>query len=223
MSKYNIVCNETRYDKDGDSLVTTGKMNFNGEPSTFEFEEKDGRYCLSVQSKDFEIFGHNKNFPSVSGEGLSHPAVQQFLKNSDEIHNAIEAVVEEFQQNNHDARIAILNYAEPEIGDYDIDATDIKRNQGDIGEFYGKLRVESEMLRFTADRDDGEVHLTQIALLGEPMEDPRTFGFTDNMMAKVVEEVDRGIDEFERQEAIDKALSSTEHDADERSADEPER
>jgi hypothetical protein len=223
MSKYNIVCNETRYDKDGDSLVTTGKMNFNGEPSTFEFEEKDGRYCLSVQSKDFEIFGHNKNFPSVSGEGLSHPAVQQFLKNPDEIHNAIEAVVEEFQQNNHDARIAILNYAEPEIGDYDIDATDIKRNQGDIGEFYGKLRVESEMLRFTADRDDGEVHLTQIALLGEPMEDPRTFGFTDNMMAKVVEEVDRGIDEFERQEAIDKALSSTEHDADERSADEPER
>ena len=150
-------------------------------------------------------------------------AVQQFLKNPDEIHNAIEAVVEEFQQNNHDARIAILNYAEPEIGDYDIDATDIKRNQGDIGEFYGKLRVESEMLRFTADRDDGEVHLTQIALLGEPMEDPRTFGFTDNMMAKVVEEVDRGIDEFERQEAIDKALSSTEHDADERSADEPER
>lgn len=223
MSKYNIVCNETRYDKDGDSLVTTGKMNFNGEPSTFEFEEKDGRYCLSVQSKDFEIFGHNKNFPSVSGEGLSHPAVQQFLKNPDEIHNAIEAVVEEFQQNNHDARIAILNYAEPEIGDYDIDATDIKRNQGDIGEFYGKLRVESEMLRFTADRDDGEVYLTQIALLGEPMEDPRTFGFTDNMMAKVVEEVDRGIDEFERQEAIDKALSSTEHDADERSADEPER
>lgn len=223
MSKYNIVCNETRYDKDGDSLVTTGKMNFNGEPSTFEFEEKDGRYCLSVQSKDFEIFGHNKNFPSVSGEGLSHPAVQQFLKNPDEIHNAIEAVVEEFQQNNHDARIAILNYAEPEIGDYDIDATDIKRNQGDIGEFYGKLRVESEMLRFTADRDDGEVHLTQIALLGEPMEDPRTFGFTDNMMAKVVEEVDRGIDEFERQEAIDKVLSSTEHDADERSADEPER
>lgn len=223
MSKYNIVCNETRYDKDSDSLVTTGKMNFNGEPSTFEFEEKDGRYCLSVQSKDFEIFGHNKNFPSVSGEGLSHPAVQQFLKNPDEIHNAIEAVVEEFQQNNHDARIAILNYAEPEIGDYDIDATDIKRNQGDIGEFYGKLRVESEMLRFTADRDDGEVHLTQIALLGEPMEDPRTFGFTDNMMAKVVEEVDRGIDEFERQEAIDKALSSTEHDADERSADEPER
>lgn len=223
MSKYNIVCNETRYDKDGDSLVTTGKMNFNGEPSTFEFEEKDGRYCLSVQSKDFEIFGHNKNFPSVSGEGLSHPAVQQFLKNPDEIHNAIEAVVEEFQQSNHDARIAILNYAEPEIGDYDIDATDIKRNQGDIGEFYGKLRVESEMLRFTADRDDGEVHLTQIALLGEPMEDPRTFGFTDNMMAKVVEEVDRGIDEFERQEAIDKALSSTEHDADERSAGEPER
>lgn len=223
MSKYNIVCNETRYDKDSDSLVTTGKMNFNGEPSTFEFEEKDGRYCLSVQSKDFEIFGHNKNFPSVSGEGLSHPAVQQFLKNPDEIHNAIEAVVEEFQQNNHDARIAILNYAEPEIEDYDIDATDIKRNQGDIGEFYGKLRVESEMLRFTADRDDGEVHLTQIALLGEPMEDPRTFGFTDNMMAKVVEEVDRGIDEFERQEAIDKALSSTEHDADERSADEPER
>ena len=223
MSKYNIVCNETRYDKDSDSLVTTGKMNFNGEPSTFEFEEKDGRYCLSVQSKDFEIFDHNKNIPSVSGEGLSHPAVQQFLKNPDEIHNAIEAVVEEFQQNNHDARIAILNYAEPEIGDYDIDATDIKRNQGDIGEFYGKLRVESEMLRFTADRDDGEVHLTQIALLGEPMEDPRTFGFTDNMMAKVVEEVDRGIDEFERQEAIDKALSSTEHDADERSADEPER
>lgn len=223
MSKYNIVCNKTRYDKDGDSLVTTGKMNFNGEPSTFEFEEKDGRYCLSVQSKDFEIFGYNKNFPSVSGEGLSHPAVQQFLKNPDEIHNAIEAVVEEFQQNNHDARIAILNYAEPEIGDYDIDATDIKRNQGDIGEFYGKLRVESEMLRFTADRDDGEVHLTQIALLGEPMEDPRTFGFTDNMMAKVVEEVDRGINEFERQEEIDKALGGTEHDADERSADEPER
>lgn len=223
MSKYNIVCNETRYDKDSDSLVTTGKMSFNGEPSTFEFEEKDGRYCLSVQAKDFEIFSHNKNFPSVSGGGLSHPAVQQFLKNPDEIHNAIEEVVEEFQQNNHDARIAILNYAEPEVGDYDIDATDIKRNQGDIGEFYGKLRVESEMLRFTADRDDGEVHLTQIALLGEPMEDPRTFGFTDNMMAKVVEEVDRGIDEFERQEAIDKALSSTEHDADERSADEPER
>lgn len=222
MSKFNIVCNETHYDKDSNSLVTTGKLNFNGEPSTFEFEEKDGRYCLSVQSKDFEIFGHNKNFPSVSGEGLSHPAVQQFLKNPDEIHNAIEAVVEEFQQNNHDARIAILNYAEPEIGGYDIDATDIKRNQGDIGEFYGKLRVESEMLRFTADRDDGEVHLTQIALLGESMEDPRTFGFTDNMMAKVIAEVDRGINEFERQEAIDKALGGTEHDADERSADGPE-
>ena len=223
MSKYNIVCNETRYDKDSDLLVTTGKMSFNGEPSTFEYEEKDGRYYLSVQSKDFEIFGHNKNFPSVSGEGLSHPAVQQFLKSPDEIHDAIEEVVKEFQQNNHDARIAILNYAEPEIESYDIDATDIKRNQGDIGEFYGKLRVESEMLRFTANRDDGEAHLTQIALLGEPMEDPRTFGFTDNMMAKVVEEIDRGIDEFERQEAIDKALSSTEHDADERSADEPER
>lgn len=202
MSKYNIVCNETRYDKDSDSLVTTGKMSFNGEPSTFEYEEKDGRYYLSVQSKDFEIFGHNKNFPSVSGEGLSHPAVQQFLKSPDEIHDAIEEVVKEFQQNNHDARIAILNYAEPEIESYDIDATDIKRNQGDIGEFYGKLRVESEMLRFTADRDDGEAHLTQIALLGESMEDPRTFGFTDNMMAKVVAEVDRGIDEFERQEEI---------------------
>lgn len=78
------------------------------------------------------------------------------------------------------------------------------------------------MLRFTADRDDGEVHLTQIALLGESMEDPRTFGFTDNMMAKVVAEVDRGINEFERQEAIDKALGGTEHDADERSADGPE-
>ena len=87
---------------------------------------------------------------------------------------------------------------------------------------YGKLRVESEMLRFTADRDDGEVHLTQIALLGESMEDPRTFGFTDNMMAKVIAEVDRGINEFERQEAIDKALGGTEHDADERSADGPE-
>jgi hypothetical protein len=222
MSKYNIVCNETRYDKDSDSLVTTGKMNFNGEPSTFEFEEKDGRYYLSVQSKDFEIFGHNKNFPSVSGEGLSHPSVQQFLKNPDEIHDAIEEVVEEFQQNNHDARIAILNYAEPEIKGYDIDATDIKRNQGDIGEFYGKLRVESEMLRFTADRDDGEVHLTQIALLGEPMENPRTFAFTENMMEKVIAEVDRGIDEFERQEAIDKALGGSEHDADEHSADEPE-
>lgn len=223
MSKFNIVCNETHYDKDSDSLITTGKMSFNGELSTFEFEEKDGRYYLSVQSKDFEIFGHNKNFPSVSGEGLSHPAVQQFLKNPDEIHNAIEEMVKEFQQNNHDARIAILNYAEPEIENYDIDATDIKRNQGDIGEFYGKLRVESEMLRFTANRDDGEVHLTQIALLGESMEDPRTFGFTDSMMAKVITEVGRGIDEFERQEEIDKALGGTEHDADERSADEPER
>ena len=238
MSKFNIVCNETHYDKDSDSLVTTGKLNFNGEPSTFEFEEKDGRYCLSVQSKDFEIFGHNKNFPSVSGEGLSHPAVQQFLKNPDEIHNAIEAVVEEFQQNNHDARIAILNYAKPEIGGYDIDATDIKRNQGDIGEFYGKLRVESEIFRFTADRNDGVANLAKIALLGEPMADPRTFGFTkrrpgkptisivggvkDNLMAKVIAEVDRGINEFERQEAIDKALGGTEHDADERSADGPE-
>ena len=152
MSKFNIVCNETHYDKDSDSLITTGKMSFNGELSTFEFEEKDGRYYLSVQSKDFEIFGHNKNFPSVSGEGLSHPAAQQFLKNPDEVHNAIEEMVKEFQQNNHDARIAILNYAEPEIENYDIDAIDIKRNQGDIGEFYGKLRVESEMLRFTADR-----------------------------------------------------------------------
>ena len=44
MSKFNIVCNETHYDKDSDSLITTGKMSFNGELSTFEFEEKDGRF-----------------------------------------------------------------------------------------------------------------------------------------------------------------------------------
>ena len=47
-------------------------------------------------------------------------------------------------------------------------------------------------------------------------------GVKDNLMAKVIAEVDRGINEFERQEAIDKALGCTEHDADERSADGPE-
>ena len=47
-------------------------------------------------------------------------------------------------------------------------------------------------------------------------------GVKDNLMAKVIAEVDRGINEFERQEAIDKALGGTEHDADERSADGPE-
>lgn len=222
MSKYNIVCNETHYDSDRDALVTSGSMTFNGEPATFEYEEKDGRYYLSVQSKDFEIYGHNKNFPSISGEGLSHPAVQEFLKNPEEVHQAIEQVTSEYQDNNHDARIARLNYAAPEIEDYGINAHNIERNEGDVGEFYGKLRIESEAFRFTADRDGGVTTITQIALVGEPMEDPRTFGLSDDLMERVTAEADRAIDDFERQEAIDKALGGTEHDTNDRSGDEPE-
>lgn len=89
------------------------------------------------------------------------------------------------------------------------------------------------------DKDsDSLVTTGKLNFNGEPMADPRTFGFTkrrpgkptisivggvkDNLMAKVIAEVDRGINEFERQEAIDKALGGTEHDADERSADGPE-
>lgn len=182
-----------------------------------EIEGKQGD--MSGNEKTVEISKKvRKSYKAHRDEATK--SIESLIGNAEQV---VVLMVKEFQQNNHDARIAILNYAEPEIENYDIDAIDIKRNQGDIGEFYGKLRVESEMLRFTADRDDGEVHLTQIALLGESMEDPRTFGFTDNMMAKVVAEVDRGINEFERQEEIDKALGGTEHDADERSADEPER
>lgn len=223
MSKYNIVCNETHYDKERDLLVTTGKMNFNGEPAQFEFAEKDGRYYLSVTAKDFEIYGHNKNFPSISGEGLSHPAVQEFLKDPEEVHQAIEQVTSEYQDNNHDARIARLNYAAPEIEDYGINAHNIEHNEGDVGEFYGKLRIESEAFRFTADRDGGVTNITQIALVGEPMEDPHTFGLSDDLMERVTAEADRAIDDFERQEAIDMALGSTEHDTNVRSEDEPER
>lgn len=144
------------------------------------------------------------------------------MKNPEEVHQAIEQVTSEYQDNNHDARIARLNYAAPEIEDYGINAHNIERNEGDVGEFYGKLRIESEAFRFTADRDGGVTNITQIALVGEPMEDPHTFGLSDDLMERVTAEADRAIDDFERQEAIDKALGSTEHDTNGRSEDERE-
>lgn len=150
MSKFKIICNEAHYDRDRDALVTSGKMDFYGEPAEFEYTENDGRFSLSVRAKDFEIDDHVKGFPSVSGYGLSNHAAQEFLKDPDAVHDAVHQMVDDFCENSHDARIARLNYAAPEIDAGSVGAHDIKRCEGELGDYYGQLHIEAEPLRFTA-------------------------------------------------------------------------
>lgn len=220
MSKFKIVCNEAHYDVNRDALVTSGKLDFYGEPAEFEYMEKDGRFSLSVTAKDFEIDDHIKDFPSVSGYGLSNPAAQEFLKNPDEVHNAIREMVDDFCENNHDARIARLNYAAPEMDIASIGVHDLKRNEGDIGDYYGQLHIESEFLRFTADRD---CSIRQIAFCGESMQEPRSFGFTEKLMELVKEEVREAVGIRMLQEERGNALECETIEANERLSNDFER
>lgn len=220
MSKFKIVCNEAHYDEERDALATSGKLDFYGEPAEFEYMEKDGRFSLSVVGKDFEVDGHVKNFPSVSGYGLSNSAVQEFLKDPDAVHNAVREMVDDFCENNHDARIARLNYAAPEIDAGSVGAHDLKRCEGDVGDYYGQLHIEAEPLRFTADRDGS---IRQIAFYGEPLQDAKTFGFGDKLMEMVENEVRDVIAVRIRQEERGDALKEETIEANERSSYDFER
>ena len=220
MSKFMIICNEAHYDVERDALVTSGKLDFYGEPAEFEYMEQDGRFSLSVRAKDFEIDDHVKDFPSVSGYGLSNHAAQEFLKNPDVLHDAVHQMVDDFCENSHDARIARLNYAAPEIDAGSVGAHDLKRNEGDIGDYYGQLHIEAEPLRFTADRDGS---IRQIAFYGEPLQDAKTFGFGDKLMEMVENEVRDVIAVRIRQEERGDALKEETIEANERSSYDFER
>lgn len=65
------------------------------------------------------------------------------------------------------------------------------------------MRVDDETLRFTADRD-GEVR--QLALSGEPLQDPRDLAISDNLANLVYDVVEESVGEYVRNEEIDKAL-----------------
>ena len=69
----------------------------------------------------------------------------------------------------------------------------------------GKVRVDDETLHFTADRT-GEV--TQLALSGESLEDPRTMDLSDDIMDIVYDAVEESVGEYVRNEEIDKALGN---------------
>ena len=220
MSKFKIICNEAHYDRDRDALVASGKMDFYGEPAEFEYTEKDGRFSLSVRAKDFEIDDHVKGFPSVSGYGLSNHAALEFLKDPDAVHIAVREMVDDFCENNHDARIARLNYAAPEIDAGSVGAHDLKRCEGDVGDYYGQLHIEAEPLRFTADRDGS---IRQIAFCGEPLQDVKTFGFSEKLMEMLEEEVRDVVAVRIRQEERGDALDGESIEADERSSHDFER
>lgn len=190
------------YDPEADILTTSGKMNFDGKQYDVAFKENGGIPAIEIARGDeLEISGQRGGNIEVSfGDAAEGKAIVAAL---DSIFKEATEKADAYQHTEPDGRLAHLNYESAELDSEDIDVFDVHKNEGDVGDLIGKMRVDDETLRFTADRD-GEVR--QLALSGEPLQDPRDLAISDNLANLVYDVVEESVGEYVRNEEIDKAL-----------------
>jgi hypothetical protein len=190
------------YDPEADILTTSGKMNFDGKQYDVAFKENGGIPAIEIARGDeLEISGQRGGNIEVSfGDAAEGKAIVAAL---DSIFKEATEKADAYQHTEPDGRLAHLNYESAELDSEDIDVFDVHKNEGDVGDLIGKMRVDDETLRFTADRD-GEVR--QLALSGESLQDPRDLAISDNLANLVYDAVEDSVTEYVRNEEIDKAL-----------------
>ena len=177
-------------------------MNFDGKQYDVAFKENGGIPAIEIARGDeLEISGQRGGNIEVSfGDAAEGKAIVAAL---DSIFKEATEKADAYQHTEPDGRLAHLNYESAELDSEDIDVFDVHKNEGDVGDLIGKMRVDDETLRFTADRD-GEVR--QLALSGESLQDPRDLAVSDNLANLVYDAIEESVGEFVRNEEIDKAL-----------------
>lgn len=190
------------YDPEADILTTSGKMNFGGKQYDVAFKENGGIPAIEITRGDeLEISGQRGGSVEASFDDATEG--KAIVAALDTIFKEAVEKADAYQHTEPDGRLAHLNYEAAELDSEDIDAFDVHKNEGDVGDLIGKMRVDDETLRFTADRD-GEVR--QLALSGESLQDPRDLAVSDNLANLVYDAIEESVGEFVRNEEIDKAL-----------------
>lgn len=191
------------YDPEADILTTSGKMNFDGKQYDVAFKENGGIPAIEITRGDeLEISGQ-RGSGSVEVSFDDATEGKAIVAALDTIFKEAVEKADAYQHTEPDGRLAHLNYVAAVLDYDDINVFDVHKHEGDIGDLIGKVRVDDETLRFTADRD-GEVR--QLALSGEHLQDPRNFGLTDYVANLVYDAIEESVGEFVRNEEIDKAL-----------------
>ena len=202
MNEFSVEFNDCEYDAETDTMTTTGKASFNGKEYSVSFTEHDGCAPVINLSNDNVEMGY-ANGETIDGYGMGTHEWQDLYHAAETIYREMFDKADEFQRAESDGRIARLNYVAAVLDYDDINVFDVHKNEGDIGDLIGKVRIDNETLRFTADRD-GEVR--QLALSGEPLQDPRDLAVSDNLANLVYDVVEESVGEYVRNEEIDKAL-----------------
>jgi hypothetical protein len=191
------------YNPEADILTTSGKMNFDGKQYDVAFKENGGIPAIEITRGDeLEISGQ-RGSGSIEVSFDDAAEGKAIVAALDTIFKEAVEKADAYQHTEPDGRLAHLNYEAAELDSEDIDVFDVHKNEGDVGDLIGKMRVDDETLRFTADRD-GEVR--QLALSGEFLQDPRDLAISDNLANLVYDAVEDSVTEYVRNEEIDKAL-----------------
>ena len=198
---------ECEYDKDNNVMISKGELTKDGKQYAVEFVENGGVPSINVVGDDVEVGGRRGG--SIEGYALNSPEGRDLTANLDAIFNAVADKADAYQRTEPDGRLARLNYIASEITGDDIEVVTVDKNTGDIGGLVGKVKVEDETLRFTADRDGS---VTQLALHGEPLADPRAMNLSDDLVDLVYDAIEKSVDEYVRDEQIAKAFEKGEPD-----------
>lgn len=204
MNEFSVKFDDCEYDAESDTMRTTGKASFGGKEYVVSFTEHDGRAPVINISNDNVEFGY-ANGETIDGWGLGTHEWQDLYHAADTIYRTIFEKADEFQRAESDGRIARLNYVAAVLDYDDINVFDVHKNEGNIGDLIGKVRIDDETLHFTADRDG---NVMQLALSGEHLQDPRNFGFTDYVANLVYDAIEESVTEYVRNEEIANALVS---------------
>lgn len=193
------------YDRDTDILTTSGKMEFDGKQYEVAFKEDGGTPTIEItRDEEFRISTrHGDGYVEANIDDAAEgkaviAALDTIFKEAAEKSDA-------YQRTEPDGRLAHLNYVASELNSEDITVYDVHKNEGNIGDLIGKMRVDDDTLCFTATRT-GEV--TQLALSGEALEDPRSMDLPDGLVDLVYDAVEESVGEYVRNEEIDKALGN---------------
>lgn len=204
MNEFNVKFDDCEYDAESDTMRTTGKASFNGKEYSVSFTEHDGRAPVINICNDNVEMGY-ANGETIDGYGMGTHEWQDLYHAAEPIYREMFEKADEFQRAKSDGRIARLNYVAAVLDYDDINVFDVHKNEGDIGDFIGKMRIDDETLHFTADRDG---NVMQLALSGEHLQDPRNFGLTDYVANLVHDAIEESVTEYVRNEEIANALVS---------------
>ena len=170
---------ECEYDDENDILTTRGTMTFKGKQYDIAFKEQDGAPTIEItRGEDFVICGQRGgSIEEVYTKDVN--AGKTMIAHLDEVFQKAAEKASAYQRTEADGRLAYLNYEASQLTPDDIAVYDVQKNTGDIGDLIGKIRVDNETLRFTADHDGS---IMQLGLVNEPLAAPYAMKMTNDLV-----------------------------------------